>query len=177
MLVKALHPDRHGDPIAAVLLAAVNVAYRTLTGPPSTTAAVTTAAAAATTAATETAAATAATAVTGAGGGSGGDGEEVGAETVTFTVEEFRPVVFEALVVASGDLGDVTDSDDPFSLDLSVDGGFCHLELVPEAGGSVVTVDSEQVDVGAVGAALVVSLLAMGLRARWGGVIGYRPVP
>jgi len=171
MLVKALHPDRHGDPIAAVRLAAVNVAYRTLTGPPSTTAAATTAATTAAAAAATTAATTAATvaAATGAGGGSGGDGEEVGAETVTFTVEEFRPVVFEALVVASGDLGDVTDSDDPFSLDLSVDGGFCHLELVPEAGGSVVTVDSEQVDVGAVGAALVVSLLAMGLRARWGG--------
>jgi len=167
MLVKALHPDRHGDPIAAVRLAAVNVAYRTLTGPPLTTAAATTAATE--TAATETAATTAATAATGAGGGSGGDGEEVGAETVTFTVEEFRPVVFEALVVVSADLGDVTDSDDPFSLDISVDGGFCHLELVPEAGGSVVTVDSEQVDVGAVGAALVGSLLAMGLRARWGG--------
>jgi len=85
--------------------------------------------------------------------------------SATFTVDDFRPVVFDALTVASADLGDVTDSDEPFSLELFVEGpptGFCHIELVPEAGGSVVSLDSDQVDVEGVCGVLMAGIGAMG---------------
>ncbi len=76
----------------------------------------------------------------------------------TFTVDDFRPVVFEAVLLAAAEIGDVLDVDEPFSLDLRVDGALCHVELVPEAGGSVVIVD----DAG-VSAALVDALERLGL--------------
>ena len=85
--------------------------------------------------------------------------------TAMFSVAALRAAVFDALVLASTDLGDVTDSDEPFSLDLRIDGGLCHVELTPEAGGSVVTIDSEQLDPVAVGQALVAGLVAVGLGA------------
>jgi hypothetical protein len=84
-------------------------------------------------------------------------------------VDAFRPAAFEALVVAAGDLGDVTDTDEPFSLELHVEGpptGFCRLELVPEAGGSVVIADSEQVDPEVVRDVLVAGLRRLGLAAE-----------
>ena len=86
----------------------------------------------------------------------------------SFTVGAFRPVAFEALTVAAADVGDVTDADEPFSLELFVEGpprGFCRLELVPEAGGSVVTADSDQVDPAAVCRALVAALRQLGFVA------------
>jgi len=90
------------------------------------------------------------------------------AATATFAIDDFRPVVFEAVVVASAAVGDITDSEEPFSLELFVEGspgrrgGFCHVELAPEAGGSVISVDSDQVDVDAVCHALIAGLGAMG---------------
>lgn len=87
---------------------------------------------------------------------------------VAFAVEGFRPAVFEALVVAVADVGDVTDADEPFSLDLFAEGpppGFCRLELVPDAGGTVVMVSSESIDADAVAAMLVMALQRLGLRA------------
>jgi len=66
-----------------------------------------------------------------------------------FTVGRVQSEVFRALLVAACDLGDVTWSEEPFALDVFVIGplaGFCHLELVPRDGASVVAVDSDQVD-------------------------------
>jgi hypothetical protein len=88
------------------------------------------------------------------------------------TIAAFRPVAFEALVVAAADVGDVTDADEPFSLDVHVDGppaGFCHLELFPEAGGTVVMIDSEAVDPLEIGASLVEALVRLGVDAVTGG--------
>jgi hypothetical protein len=88
---------------------------------------------------------------------------------VSFTVDAFRAVAFEALLVAAADVGDVTDSDVPFSMELFVEGprrGFCRLELFPEAGGSVVTAESEQVDAASVGAILVSALQRLGFGAQ-----------
>jgi len=142
-LAKQLHPDHHGDPVAARRLAEVNAAYASLlrADPAGTSEA--------------------------ADCPAGGSGDpEGGVSTAVFTVGEFRPVVFEALILAVADVGDVTDTDEPFSLDLFVEGpptGFCHVELVPEAGGSLVTVDSEHVDAGDVSAVLRDALGRMGL--------------
>jgi curved DNA-binding protein CbpA len=158
-LVKELHPDHHGDPVAARRLAEVNAAYASLLradpgvadtpdqrdrrAPPDRS--------------------------PGRGGDDGAadpDGPDGGLSTAAFAVSEFRPVVFDALMLAAADVGDVTDADEPFSLDLFVEGpptGFCHVELVPEAGGSLVTVDSEHVDAGDVSAILQDSLERMGL--------------
>jgi hypothetical protein len=148
-LVKQLHPDHHHDPAAAYRLAEINAAYASLlhaapagdddiAGGPDIA------------------------------GRPDAGGPDAGVSTAVFTVGEFRPVVFEALILAAADVGDVTDADEPFSLDLFVEGpptGFCHLELVPEAGGSRVTVDSEHVDAGAVSAVLRDALGRMGLAA------------
>jgi hypothetical protein len=87
---------------------------------------------------------------------------------VSFAVGAFRPVAFEAIMVASADLGDVTDADEPFSLELFVEGpprGFCRLELFPEAGGSVVTADSDDVDAAVVCRVLVAALRHLGVAA------------
>lgn len=96
----------------------------------------------------------------------GGPGAGVRATTSAgFAVEDFRPVVFEALVLASAELGEVTYADEPFALDVFVVGpprGFCHIELVPEAGGSVVSLDSDQVDVDLVAGVLSAGLAAQG---------------
>jgi hypothetical protein len=149
-LVKQLHPDHHRDPVAAYRLAEINAAYASLlhavpagdgdiAGGPDI-----------------------------AADGDIAGGPDAGVSTAVFTVGEFRPVVFEALILAAADVGDVTDADEPFSLDLFVEGpptGFCHLELVPEAGGSRVTVDSEHVDAGVVSAVLRDALERMGLAA------------
>jgi hypothetical protein len=87
---------------------------------------------------------------------------------VSFAVGAFRPMAFEAIMVAAADLGDVTDADEPFSLELFVEGpprGFCRLELFPEAGGSVVTADSDHVDPASVCAVLVGALHRLGVAA------------
>ncbi len=62
----------------------------------------------------------------------------------------------------------MTDADEPFSLELFVEGpprGFCRLELFPEAGGSVVTADSDDVDVAVVCRVLVAALRHLGVAA------------
>jgi hypothetical protein len=149
-LVKALHPDLRGADqprlraAAERRLAEVNAAYDALTAKWGNVAA-----AAAPPAASATRA----------------------AAEASFVVGVFRPDAFEALVVAAADVGDVTDADEPFSLELFVEGpprGFCRLELLPEAGGTVVTADSEQVDAALVCQLLVGALGRLGLVATDG---------
>ena len=60
------------------------------------------------------------------------------------------------------DVGDVTRADEPFSLDMWIDGGSCHVELVPEAGGSLLTVDCFGADAAVVSDALAAALARMG---------------
>ncbi len=172
-LVKQLHPDLHRDPAAAYRLAEINAAYasllhavRAIAGRPDI-------------AADRDVAGGPDTADPDVAGGPDtaadrdvAGGPDAGVSTAVFTVGEFRPVVFEALILAAADVGDVTDADEPFSLDLFVEGpptGFCHLELLPEAGGSRVTVDSEHVDAGTVSAVLRDALGRMGLAALGSG--------
>jgi hypothetical protein len=80
----------------------------------------------------------------------------------TFAVDDFRPIVFEAVLLAAVDVGDVTHADEPFSLDMWVGGGSCHVELVPQAGGSVVSVDCINVDAAVVAEALAVAIARQG---------------
>jgi curved DNA-binding protein CbpA len=91
---------------------------------------------------------------------------EGGPARAMLVVDAFRPVAFEALVMAVTDAGDITDADEPFSLDVHVDGpptGFCRIELLPEAGASLVIVESDQVDPRAVRDILVRSLVEAGV--------------
>ncbi len=80
-----------------------------------------------------------------------------------FAVDDFRPVVFEAVLLAAVDVGDVTRTDEPFSLDMWVGGGSCHVELFPQAGGSVVSVDCANVNADQVAEALAAAIAAQGL--------------
>jgi hypothetical protein len=75
----------------------------------------------------------------------------------SFVVQADPPLVFEALVLAAGDLGEVTDTDEPFSFVIHVEGpptGYCWVGLFGEAGDSLVVVESDQVDPSWVGALL-----------------------
>ena len=153
-LVKQLHPDRNGDPACAVRLAEVNAAYDRLRAP----------------------VASAAPGVRAGPGRPGptspgptSPGPTSPGPTSTFAVDEFRPVAFEAVLLAAVDVGDVTHTDEPFSLDMWVGGGACHVELVPQAGGSVVSVDCVNVDAGVVAEALAVALAAQGFGVTLGG--------
>ena len=142
-LAKQLHPDRHGDPAAAARLAEVNAAYDRLRNVVTSPA---------------------------AGARDGPRPAPSSAATPsTFAVDEFRPVAFEAVLLAAVDVGDVTHTDEPFSLDMWVGGGACHVELVPQAGGSVVSVDCVNVDAGVVAEALAVALAAQGFGVTLGG--------
>ena len=143
-LVKQLHPDRNGDPACAVRLAEVNAAYDRLRAP-------------------------VASAATGGRAGPGRPAPAPPGPTSTFAVDEFRPVAFEAVLLAAVDVGDVTHTDEPFSLDMWVGGGSCHVELVPVAGGSVVSVDCLNVDAGTVSEALAVALAGQGFGVTLGG--------
>lgn len=91
------------------------------------------------------------------------------AAATTFAVDDFRPVVFEAVLLAAVDVGDVTHADEPFSLDMWVGGGSCHVELVPQAGGSVVSVDCLNVDAAVVAEALAVAIARQGYGVTSGG--------
>jgi hypothetical protein len=134
-LVKELHPDLgRGEP-AAARLAEVNAAYQRLR------------------AATEGR----------ASGPPETPGRAAGAAPAVFAVDDFRPVVFEAVLLAAVDVGDVTRAEEPFSLDMWVGGGSCHVELLPQAGGSVISVDCANVDAGAVAEALAAAIAAQGL--------------
>ncbi len=143
-LVKQLHPDRNGDPACAARLAEVNAAYDRLRTPVASSA-------------------------PGVRPGPGRPGPAPPGPTSTFAVDEFRPVAFEAVLLAAVDVGDVTHTDEPFSLDMWVGGGACHVELVPQAGGSVVSVDCVNVDAGIVAEALAVALAAQGFGVTLGG--------
>jgi curved DNA-binding protein CbpA len=139
-LAKELHPDLGGGDAAAARLAEVNAAYGRL----------------------RQTAADGDPAVPGGDAGvpRGRDGQGV---ATAFAVDDFRPVVFEAVLLAAVDVGDVTRADEPFSLDMWVGGGSCHVELFPQAGGSVVSVDCANVDAGQVAEALAAAIAAQGL--------------
>jgi hypothetical protein len=104
-LCKELHPDRHGDPLAARRLAEVNAAYSSLAG-------------------------------------SRGEHDRSAATVATVTF----PDVFEALLEAACDVGDVTRAVEPSSIDMRVGAGWAHLELR----GDVLTVDTMHADADAV---------------------------
>jgi hypothetical protein len=88
----------------------------------------------------------------------------------TFSVELLPVEAFEALFLAAYGLGDILVTDEPYLLELYLTEPapcFCRLTLVPEAGGSIVTVDvspaAESVDVPA--ASAVIELLVTELNA------------
>jgi hypothetical protein len=146
-LVKALHPDRRGgdDPkvraAAAHRLAEINAAYHDLTASWATL--------------TDPVLAPPSP-------------EERWPRETSIAVVAFRPLVFEYLLVAGGDLGDITDADEPLSLTIHVDGpppGFCRLQLFPDAGGTVVSADSDQVDPAHVCRVLAAALTGLGIEA------------
>src|SRR5690606_41682151 len=61
----------------------------------------------------------------------------------SFTVEALPAEAFEALLVVASWLGDLIDDDPPYGLELALTepiGGWCRLDLVPDAGASTVSV-------------------------------------
>ena len=61
----------------------------------------------------------------------------------SFTVEALPAEAFEALLVVGSWLGDLIDDDPPYGLELALTepiGGWCRLELVPDAGASTVSI-------------------------------------
>jgi hypothetical protein len=61
----------------------------------------------------------------------------------SFTVEALPAEAFEALLVVASWLGDLIDDDPPYGLEVALTepiGGWCRLELVPDAGASTVSV-------------------------------------
>jgi hypothetical protein len=156
-LAKELHPDLGGGEVAAARLAEVNAAYGRLrlaadsasNGAPNST--------------PDSAPDGAAPRGHTAGGTADGPPADSRAAATAFAVDDFRPVVFEAVLLAAVDVGDVTRADEPFSLDMWVGGGSCHVELFPQAGGSVVSVDCANVDAGSVAEALAAAIAAQGL--------------
>ena len=71
----------------------------------------------------------------------GGD-DDLG--SVTFSIQELPAVAFELLMMALSSIGDPEVVDEPYLLEGRVDDpapGFCRIRLVPEAGGSIVTLD------------------------------------
>lgn len=71
----------------------------------------------------------------------------------SFTIEALPAEAYEALLIAAAVLGRVGDDDPPYRLDVLLDepsDAWCRLELVPDGGGSTVslTVASDRLDVG-----------------------------
>lgn len=61
----------------------------------------------------------------------------------SFTIEALPVEAFEALLVVASWLGDPIDDDPPYALELTLSepvGGWCRLDLVPDAGASTVSV-------------------------------------
>jgi len=61
----------------------------------------------------------------------------------SFTIEALPAEAFEALVVVSAAIGDLIDDEPPYALEIALDeprGGWCRLDLVPDAGASTVSV-------------------------------------
>jgi hypothetical protein len=76
-------------------------------------------------------------------GSSGHPAVAAGADDGTVCIEALPVRAFEALFVVAYGLGEILDEDEPYCLDLYLpvpDPCFCHLDLVPDAGGSIITV-------------------------------------
>lgn len=61
----------------------------------------------------------------------------------SFTVEALPAEAFEALLVVASWLGDLIDDEPPYALELALTepmGGWCRLDLVPDAGSSTVSI-------------------------------------
>ena len=61
----------------------------------------------------------------------------------SFTVEALPAEAFEALLVVASWLGDLVDDDPPYGLEVALTepiGGWCRLDLVPDAGASTVSI-------------------------------------
>ncbi|MFP5486712.1 MAG: hypothetical protein ACLGHQ_00195 [Acidimicrobiia bacterium] len=61
----------------------------------------------------------------------------------SFTVEALPAEAFEALLVVASWMGDLIDDDPPYGLELALTdpfGGWCRLDLVPDAGSSTVSI-------------------------------------
>lgn len=61
----------------------------------------------------------------------------------SFTVEALPAEAFEALLVVASWMGDLIDDDPPYALELALTepiGGWCRLDLVPDAGASSVSI-------------------------------------
>jgi len=96
-----------------------------------------------------------------------------GVDADTLCIEALPVQAFEALFVVAYGLGEILDEDEPYGLDLYLsvpEPCFCHLGVVPEAGGSMVTISvsaAEEGDappVAAVRDLLVVELNALASR-------------
>lgn len=64
-------------------------------------------------------------------------------DIASFTVDALPVVAFEGLALVAAALGDVADEDPPYSIDFLVreEGGvWCRCDIVPDAGGSTVSV-------------------------------------
>lgn len=61
----------------------------------------------------------------------------------SFTIEALPAEAFEALLIVASWLGDLVDDDPPYALELVLSeplGGWCRLELVPDAGAATVSI-------------------------------------
>lgn len=61
----------------------------------------------------------------------------------SFTIEALPAEAFEALLVVASWMGDLIDDEPPYALELALTepiGGWCRLDLVPDAGASTVSV-------------------------------------
>jgi hypothetical protein len=94
---------------------------------------------------------------------------EPAAPTATFTVSDARPAVFESLLMAAADIGDLTDADEPATLDLRLWGGWCHVELAEAAGKTVVNVEGDRIDPELACEALIAALVRYGRYGEGGG--------
>lgn len=70
------------------------------------------------------------------------DGRRGTRDHPSFTIEALPVEAFEALLLAAGVLGQVGDDEPPYRLDVLLDeplGAWCRVELVPDGGGSTVS--------------------------------------
>ena len=61
----------------------------------------------------------------------------------SFTIDELPVVAFEGLAVVAGSIGDIADEEPPYSIEFVIregEGIWCRCDLVPDAGGSTVSV-------------------------------------
>jgi hypothetical protein len=127
-LAKQLHPDRGGDSTRMQALnAAFDAAVSLLLSR----------------GVADAAAPPPATPTTPAGPGVRRVGRWVAEEQASFVVHALPAEAFEALLVASGSLGDLVDDDPPYVLEVYLHEPlecFCRLDLVPDAGAATVSI-------------------------------------